>query len=392
VGRWQIDPAHSEIQFVARHMMIAKVRGRFREFEGWLDVAERLEDSSVEVVIHAASIDTGDEQRDDHLRSPDFLGVERFPQITFRSTSVAPGRDPDRYVVVGDLSIRGVTRPVTLDVELEGVATDPWGGTRMGFVAVGEINREDFDVTWNQALETGASWSARASGSSSTSKPCCTPGRDGPAGHHRGPIAVPADRRLRLPLRLRDDGAGGPERQHRVTLSKVMTWVAADRGRRLALVRGHEDVAKEWRVAAEEIHADICAQAVDARGVFTQHYDTDLLDASLLLLPLFRFLLPDDPRIVATVNAVADDLAVSGFLRRYPPVVADGLVGVEGTFMCCSFWLVSALVEIGELPRRAGCASACWPTPRPSASTPRSATRGRAATSATSRRRSRTWR
>jgi polyisoprenoid-binding protein YceI len=155
VGRWQIDPAHSEIQFVARHMMIAKVRGRFREFEGWLDVAERLEDSSVEVVIHAASIDTGDEQRDAHLRSPDFLDVERFPQITFRSTSVAPGRDPDRYVVVGDLSIRGVTRPVTLDVELEGVATDPWGGTRVGFVAVGEINREDFDVTWNQALETG---------------------------------------------------------------------------------------------------------------------------------------------------------------------------------------------------------------------------------------------
>jgi polyisoprenoid-binding protein YceI len=132
VGRWRIDPAHSEIQFVARHMMIAKVRGRFRQFEGWLDVAERVEDSSVEVVIHAASIDTGDEQRDDHLRSPDFLGVERFPQITFRSTSVAPGRDPDRYVVVGDLSIRGVTRPVTLDVELEGVATDPWGARAWG--------------------------------------------------------------------------------------------------------------------------------------------------------------------------------------------------------------------------------------------------------------------
>jgi len=138
---------------------------------------------------------------------------------------------------------------------------------------------------------------------------------------------------------------------HHYTLSKVMCWVAADRGCRLALVRGHEDVAKEWRAAAEEIHADVCAQAVDARGVFTQHYDTDLLDASLLLLPLFRFLPPDDPRIVATVNAVADELAVSGFLRRYPPVVDDGLVGVEGAFMCCSFWLVSALVEIGEFPR-----------------------------------------
>jgi polyisoprenoid-binding protein YceI len=155
VGRWQMDPAHSAIQFVARHMMIAKVRGRFREFEGWLDIAERPEDSSVEVVIQAASIDTGDQQRDAHLRSPDFLDVEQFPQITFRSTSVAPGGDPDRYVVVGDLSIRGVIRPVTLDVELEGVATDPWGGTRVGFVGSGEINREDFDVTWNQALETG---------------------------------------------------------------------------------------------------------------------------------------------------------------------------------------------------------------------------------------------
>lgn len=150
-----IDPAHSDVQFVARHMMISKVRGRFREFEGWLDIAERPEDSSVEVVIQAASIDTGDSQRDAHLRSPDFLDVEQFPEIRFRSTSVRPAGDDDRYEVVGDLTIRGVTRPVTLDVEFEGIAVDPWGGTRAGFVASGEINREDFDVTWNQALETG---------------------------------------------------------------------------------------------------------------------------------------------------------------------------------------------------------------------------------------------
>lgn len=155
VGRWMIDPAHSDVQFVARHMMISKVRGRFREFEGWLDIAERPEDSSVEVVIQAASIDTGDSQRDAHLRSPDFLDVEQFPEIRFRSTSVRPAGDDDRYEVVGDLTIRGVTRPVTLDVEFEGIAVDPWGGTRAGFVASGEINREDFDVTWNQALETG---------------------------------------------------------------------------------------------------------------------------------------------------------------------------------------------------------------------------------------------
>lgn len=154
VGRWKIDPAHSDVQFVARHMMISKVRGHFREFEGWLDIAERPEDSSVEVTINAASIDTGDPERDRHLRSPDFLDVERYPAITYRSTAVRPV-DGDRYEVVGDLTIRHVTRSVTLDVEFEGVAVDPWGGVRAGFVATGEINRDEFDVTWNQALETG---------------------------------------------------------------------------------------------------------------------------------------------------------------------------------------------------------------------------------------------
>ena len=138
------------------------------------------------------------------------------------------------------------------------------------------------------------------------------------------------------------------------TMSKVMCWVAVDRGCRLALVRGHDDAAKEWRAAADEIHAEICDQAVDDRGVFTQHRDTDALDASLLLLPLFRFLPPDDPRIVATVHAIADELSVDGLLRRYDTdEVDDGLVGTEGAFMCCSFWLVSALVEIGDLGKGA---------------------------------------
>lgn len=155
VGRWDIDPAHSELQLLARHMMISKVRGRFREHEGSLDIAERPEDSRVDVTIRAASIDTGDAQRDAHLRSPDFLDVERFPDVTFRSTSVRPAGAGDRYEVVGDLTIRDVTRPVTLDVEFEGVAVDPWGALRAGFMAAGEINREDFDVTWNQALEAG---------------------------------------------------------------------------------------------------------------------------------------------------------------------------------------------------------------------------------------------
>jgi polyisoprenoid-binding protein YceI len=153
-GTWRIDPAHSEIQFIVRHMMIAKVRGRFREFSGTIDIAELPAESSVEVRIDAASIDTGDADRDRHLRSPEFLDVERFPEIRFRSTSVRPG-EGDRWVVGGDLTVRDRTRPVTLDVEFCGRALDPWRNQRIGFLASTEINREDFDITWNQALETG---------------------------------------------------------------------------------------------------------------------------------------------------------------------------------------------------------------------------------------------
>jgi GH15 family glucan-1,4-alpha-glucosidase len=133
------------------------------------------------------------------------------------------------------------------------------------------------------------------------------------------------------------------------TLSKVMCWVAADRGARLAAVRGDRDAEARWRAAAEEIHADVCANAVDERGVFTQHYETSALDASLLLLPLFRFLPADDPRVRATVLAIGDELSVDGLLLRYQLAESDdGLPGYEGTFTACSFWMVSALVEIGE--------------------------------------------
>jgi polyisoprenoid-binding protein YceI len=153
-GQWAIDPTHSQIQFMARHMMISRVRGRFREFSGTITIAEVPEKSSAEVTILAASIDTGDEQRDRHLRSPEFLYVEQFPTILFRSTSVHPLGD-DHWEVLGDLTIRGVTRPVTLQVEFCGTATDPWGDVRAGFLASTEINREEFDVSWNQVLETG---------------------------------------------------------------------------------------------------------------------------------------------------------------------------------------------------------------------------------------------
>jgi alpha,alpha-trehalase len=133
------------------------------------------------------------------------------------------------------------------------------------------------------------------------------------------------------------------------TSSKLMCWVAADRGARLARVRDDADSAARWQQAADEIHADICANALDERGVFCQHYETTTLDASLLLMPLLRFLPPDDPRIRATVLAIADELTSDGLVLRYRTEhTDDGLTGTEGTFTACSFWLVSALAEIGE--------------------------------------------
>jgi GH15 family glucan-1,4-alpha-glucosidase len=138
------------------------------------------------------------------------------------------------------------------------------------------------------------------------------------------------------------------EPQH-FTSSKLMCWVAADRGARLARIRDDLDIAARWQDAADEIHADICANAVDDRGVFCQHYGTTALDASLLLMPLLRFLPPDDPRIRATVLAIADELTADGLVLRYKTEQTDdGLPGEEGTFTICSFWLVSALAEIGE--------------------------------------------
>ena len=153
-GRWVLDPVHSQVQFVARHMMVSKVRGFFRELEGTLDIDEAPELSRVEVTIQAASIDTGDATRDEHLRSPDFLDVQRYPEITYRSVRVQLG-DGGKWHVAGLLTIRDVTQPVPLTVEFCGVNRDPWGKIRAGFLATTEINRDDFDITWNQALETG---------------------------------------------------------------------------------------------------------------------------------------------------------------------------------------------------------------------------------------------
>jgi polyisoprenoid-binding protein YceI len=153
-GTYTIDASHSSVEAVARHLMVTKVRGRFAAFSGTIEVAERPEDSRVEAVIEASSIDTKDAQRDGHLRSPDFLDAERFPTLSFKSTSVTPVAG-SRWQVSGDLTIRDATRPVTLDVEFVGGGADPWGNEKIAFSATTELDREDYGITWNQTLETG---------------------------------------------------------------------------------------------------------------------------------------------------------------------------------------------------------------------------------------------
>jgi polyisoprenoid-binding protein YceI len=153
-GTWKLDPNHTLIGAVARHLMVTKVRGRFTSFEGAVHIGDTVEDSWAELQIDAKTIDTGVDQRDEHLRSSDFLDVEHFPRITFRSTKVEQTGE-DTLNVVGDLTIRGITRSVPLHVTFDGVSPDPWGGTRAGFTITGELVREDWDMNWNVALETG---------------------------------------------------------------------------------------------------------------------------------------------------------------------------------------------------------------------------------------------
>jgi polyisoprenoid-binding protein YceI len=153
-GTFVIDPAHTTVGFVARHLMVSKVRGSFTEVSGAVLVAEDPFKSSVEVTIGAGSINTGNADRDVHLRSADFLDAERFPSLTFRSLHVLKQSGAE-FELVGELTIRDVTQQVTLEVEFEGVAQSPWGQEVVGFTATTEIDREDFGITWNQALETG---------------------------------------------------------------------------------------------------------------------------------------------------------------------------------------------------------------------------------------------
>lgn len=160
-GRWTLDPGHTSVEFVGRHFMLTKVRGRFRRVEGVIDVGATPEASSVVVTIDVASVESGLQERDDHLRSSDFFDVEHHPTATFRSTDV-DWRGGSGHVT-GDLTIVGITRPVTVDVDLLGQVADPWGGHRAVFSASTEIDREAWGLTWNVALDTGECWSASGS-------------------------------------------------------------------------------------------------------------------------------------------------------------------------------------------------------------------------------------
>jgi polyisoprenoid-binding protein YceI len=152
---WQIDPAHSEITFAVRHMMISTVRGRLEKFTGMVNFDEKNPAATtVDVQIEAASINTKEAQRDGHLRSPDFLEADKYPYLTFKSTRVEV-LDDRRAKLHGDLTIRNITKPVALNVEYSGMAKSPWGTYSAGFSAQTKINRKDWNLTWNQALETG---------------------------------------------------------------------------------------------------------------------------------------------------------------------------------------------------------------------------------------------
>jgi polyisoprenoid-binding protein YceI len=152
-GTWVIDPVHSDVGFVVRHMVVAKVRGRFTKFEGQIVTGENPGQSSVTATIDLASIDTGNQQRDDHIRGADFFEVETYPTMTYRSTGVR--QDGDDLVLDGQLTLKGVTKDVPLRLELNGFGPDAYGGTRAGFTATTDINRREFGVNFSAALETG---------------------------------------------------------------------------------------------------------------------------------------------------------------------------------------------------------------------------------------------
>jgi polyisoprenoid-binding protein YceI len=152
-GTWAVDPSHSTIGFVARHLMVSKVRGHFASFTGTLTIASDPFASRVEATVDIASVTTGDETRDGHLKSADFFDLEKNPNMTLVSTGIE--KNGGGYVLHSDLTINGITKPVDFELEFNGVSADPWGGTRAGFSAEADVNRKDWGLEWNVALETG---------------------------------------------------------------------------------------------------------------------------------------------------------------------------------------------------------------------------------------------
>ena len=153
-GTWTVDPSHSSVEFRVKHLGISTVRGSFREFEGTLEVGEDITQAKVTGTINAASVDTGEPKRDDHLRSADFFDVENHPEITFESTRIEI-IDEDEFHVTGNFTMHGVTGEITLHAEVTGTEQDPWGNTRIGLEAQGELNRGDYGMKFNQALGSG---------------------------------------------------------------------------------------------------------------------------------------------------------------------------------------------------------------------------------------------
>ena len=149
-GTWNVDASHSEVGFAARHLMVSKVRGQFKDFAAVVTVGQPFDQSTVEATVQLASIDTNSADRDIHLKSPDFFDVENNPAMTFKSTKFT------NEALEGNLTIKGITKQVTFDLDFGGVSADPWGGTRAGFEATTEINRKDFDLSWNAAIEGGS--------------------------------------------------------------------------------------------------------------------------------------------------------------------------------------------------------------------------------------------
>jgi polyisoprenoid-binding protein YceI len=152
-GTWNVDASHSSIGFVARHLMVTKVRGRFTTYTGTVTVGDDPLQSTVEATVEMGSVSTGDPGRDGHLTNGDFFDIEQFPTMHFVSTGIVPKGDD--YILNGDLTIKGVTKPVAFELEFDGVATDPWNNTKAGFSASTEINRKDFGLDWNVALDAG---------------------------------------------------------------------------------------------------------------------------------------------------------------------------------------------------------------------------------------------